>query len=477
MRPYTKFENPVALHRNEHTVNKTVETLSDKNYTLSNYAVTLDTATAQSIGDAITRRDINGVTRPFKDTLNAISREFSEADLSESREAIETALQERLPSSPSSLLDTLTDTNSRNELYNAMLETNDQTEDNIGLTRAEYMRLLETIVIAETPDSIDLSNKYRDNPGKYRDKKASLYSRALTTLDIFATNEPGLRPVREGMLEENSSALAEFLQRESSRRVAQDILSDHFDSIQQGTALSKKAELRYLIDEDEQQGDIEKFQILEWTMLPGDEESRESTRASIRRSVKANLKKQSLEDWDESRVDLLFEVADIGHKNGRQPEVYISNTFKSNAGVYLAVSLTHPQDPNKRIVLADNPLYGNAIYFVDEMLTERNPSTDTPYNWREVMVESKQEARRRGASRRVHVGEWEDFAYKICSYEGKPKEEAPTTFETPISPCEYEYQSEHKADSNTEMSDADRAIARADTALRVARELLTRLSS
>jgi hypothetical protein len=117
---------------------------------------------------------------------------------------------------------------------------------------------------------------------------------------------------------------------------------------------------------------------------------------------------------------------------GRHPEIYISSTFNNGAGLYLAVGLDHPQDSSKQIVVADNPVCGNALYFVDEMNTQSYDGI--PYAWNEVLGASKQIARDRGATRRYHTGNWVEVARAVCEYTGEHrKRETPVIApETPV---------------------------------------------
>lgn len=433
---YRKPHVTSAEVRTQRTIEKSIDTLANERYQLSRFDVTVDEETAAEIGEAIARRDSAAIIKPFGEILDSIEEEFDNSDLSDARDTIETTLQAILPSHPDTILAAITDSSSRQGLDYAITTTN----TNLGLSSTEYLRLLETILIAETPQSVDMSEQFRNNPKRYRGTPFGLYARAYTALDMLATSDVGVRSIREGVIEDNPDALAEYLKRETETRIARNILDAHITSIADGNAFQKAGEMRYLLDEDESLGEIEKFQILDWTMLPDDEESRSKSRKIIRDTVASISKHEDMEGWDESRVDLIFEIADIGRERNRQPELYISNTFKSGAGVYVAVSLTHPQDESKRIVVSDNPLYRNAIYFVDELATERDEN-GTQYGWRDVMVSKKYVARERGATRKYHVGNWQNFAYNICNYEGKTK--YPTQDEhidTPIKPHEYEFE-------------------------------------
>lgn len=407
--------------RQELIIEKSIDTLAGERLQVQDYShfeLTIDTDTARHLGDAISRRDLHGIITPFAETLDVISGDFADGDINEVRDSIETTFKNRLPSAPENFIEALTNPESREELDTAITQDNTR----LDMTSSEYLRMLETILVAETPENISLAHDFRSNPRRYRGTSCELYARAFTALDSMATHEPGVRLLREGVMENNQGALNRFLAREAESRLACDILGSHLDSIANGTAYQKAGEMRYVLGENEPQGEIEKFEVLEWEILPDGETSQStpSLRDRVRKEVEKTVKNGDMTDWDESRIDLLTDIASLGHERGRQPEMYISNKFKSGTGVYVAVSLTHPQDPTKRIVVADNPLSKNALYFVDELRTSINPDTDLRYEWRDVMVSNKQEARHRGATRRYHVGKWEGYALRICDYQGLP---------------------------------------------------------
>ncbi len=473
MSPDRRTTKPTPEERIKKTIEDSIDTLTGERYALSKFEVTIDEDVAAQIGEAISRRDSKAISEPFDPVLQSIEREYEDGDVSEVQATLDAKLAE-LPSQPENILAALTNQQSRLELDEAITVTN----DNLGLTPTEYMRLLETILIAETPENVDLSDTFRKNPKRFRHTPYGLYARAVTALDHIATQRLGVRSLREGITNDNPAALADYFKQAAETKLAQNILGNHYDSILDETSYQKAGELRYLLGENEVQGEIEKFEILDWTILPGDEDSRDVARKSIRHAVESSSKRRDLEDWDESRVDIIFEIADLGHERGRQPEVYISNTFKSGAGVYVAVSLTHPQDPNKRIVIADNPLYSNAIYFVDELQTERDESGQQ-YGWQEVMVSSKSAARARGAKRRYHVGNWENFAYKICDYEGKPVAETEDeTIHTPLSEPVYDFEdSETIVDDETSEASTPSATTVRQYGNAALREALARLDA
>jgi hypothetical protein len=169
--------------------------------------------------------------------------------------------------------------------------------------------------------------------------------------------------------------------------------------------------------------------LLSWSILPAEINQRRDKKAlkqaAMDLAVSDHQCKRLEEDWSDERIELIFDIARLGMDAGRHPDIYISSTFNNGAGLYLAVGLDHPQDSSKQIVVADNPVCGNALYFVDELNTQTHDGI--PYAWNEVLGASKKIARDRGATRRYHTGNWVEVARAVCEYTGEHRKR-----ETPV---------------------------------------------
>jgi hypothetical protein len=161
--------------------------------------------------------------------------------------------------------------------------------------------------------------------------------------------------------------------------------------------------------------------LLSWTILPPEISERRDKRAlkqaAMDRAVSDHQRKRLEEDWLDERIELIFDIARLGLDANRNPNIFISNTFDNGAGLYLAVGLTHPQDASKQVVVADNPVNGNALYMVDELNTQKRNGES--YVWNEVLGANKRIARERGATRRYHTGNWVEVARAVCEYTGE----------------------------------------------------------
>ncbi len=286
-----------------------------------------------------------------------------------------------------------------------------------------HVKLLETIIYASAPEGLNTFNPKYATTHRYRKGKSNIHARALNTLERMCEQEPGVRQIREKLLHSDEHPLDSYFAGLSKMRLAQKAYADIIETFQSGRADAKRAEVRNLLDTSNGFNELLGTHILNWEMLPDEILESPDRNRKIKQliSERSNNRKKLQETWSDERIDVLFDTAHLASSRGRTASIYISNTFDGGSGLYLAAVLSHPLDDEKFLAVADNPLKDNALYIVDEQLTEFDQQTGKQYRWRDVLGVHKRVARARGARRRYHTGDWSELPKAVCEYGGDYK--------------------------------------------------------
>ena len=375
---------------------------------------------ARTIGNAVSRRDTKTITDMLADPVTQLEEHYDEISIDELKGEWQAEIA-RLTGLDKSLPEIVADKELSAVLEQALTRNNGT---DFELRPIAYTKLLRTILYATMDDDADFSPRI-SGPRRGSTSQGRLHNRVNHLIASQADREIGVRGIREGILDLDETVLDVFLENYSRVRLAQNVIAEALEASHEGrlSELKRKTleELSADVDFDELLG----THILTWTMLPAELASSPDRNRIIKKKIKDEAKtdkqRKSIEDnWHDERIDLLFEVAHIAKRQGRDATIHISNTFDGGAGLYLAAELTHPADSEKRIVVADNPIFGNAIYMVDELTTESD-STGRQFGWKEVLGTYRKIARKRGARRRYHTGDWMDIARAVCSYSGNER--------------------------------------------------------
>ncbi len=289
----------------------------------------------------------------------------------------------------------------------------------LDLLPISYVKFLETIIYATAPEgltdfdpSFALSQRQR--------KKNGLHSRCLNVLETICDQELGIRKIREGLLRHEDDALDGYLRNLSRKLVAQKAYANIIELYNAGKADGMRDAARLQLESDDEFDELLHTHILNWEMLPAEITDSPDRNRRIRKIIHDRAKdKQGIDDnWSDENIDVLFETASLAISRGRQADIFISSTFDGGRGLYLATEISHPTNADKKIVIADNPIKGNALYIVDEELSSFDEETGRQYEWREVLGSYRRIARARGARRRYHTGNWAELPKAVCEYGG-----------------------------------------------------------
>lgn len=306
--------------------------------------------------------------------------------------------------------------NDTRELLNYVLTGSEKTQ--LGMDTTEYLKLIETIAIATMPDkgikSIPESRRSRTG-GSER----ALFNRSVSQLSMFADSTPGIRTMRENVLNTDPNALNKYLGSMVKSHSAQSVLANLME-LNEHDIRRKKAGLERIFNEEQIDHDMDiedLLHILEWKILNNDEEDRETRHTRIKKIIEGQSqterqRRQLDYDWCPERLDFLIEIAETAKTNGRHPSMFISNRFEEGAGVYVAVELDNPHDPTKKMLFADNPIAGNALYIVDEAGLSNE---GRPNYWQKVLGANRRIARERGALRKYHTKNWQAILPKVMT--------------------------------------------------------------
>lgn len=379
----------------------------------------LSTDEACLVGSAVATRNNKVINEVLSEPILQMDEYYDSFTITELTKEW-TAEVQRATDSDATLLEYLTD-----PTYQAKLDDvlSGRSDEKLEFPPIVMTKLLETILYATSPSGTTEFYPRAVGPRRRISKTQTLYERANYLLCTLADREIGVRTIREGLLADDETTLDSFLENLSRVHLAQKVIAETITKFSDGEADSLRiATLQKLEYGEDDFDELVGTHILTWELLPTEISDRPDRSTVIRDIVtgfaKTEEQRRAIKDeWHDERIDTLFEVAHIGTQQGREAELYISSTFNTGAGLYIAASLTHPLDKEKRIVVADNPINGNALYMVDELLTETDDE-GRRYGWREVLGSHKRIARARGARRRYHTGDWSQLSRAVCEYGG-----------------------------------------------------------
>ena len=297
----------------------------------------------------------------------------------------------------------------------------DSRSHQLTLQTDSYIRLLHTIAIATMPDEGFRDRHATNQRERKKTSRAGVFAMAVNILDSIASREPGLRRLREGILDdEQTSPLDVYLSRLQQSETAKIALADIIDFPDKEAVIAEREVILAKLRDAEPADYNEelKTHLLSWEILPHSHDDSESTKRRLKERAKdlaktPKARERAEQAWDETRLDALFMIAHQEADKGREVEVYISSAFNNSQEFYVAVEFSHSNGSDAKIVIADNPMSDNAIYLVDEEHTTFVDDTNR-HKWRQVLGASKKIARLRGARRRFHVGEWQHVAEQFC---------------------------------------------------------------
>lgn len=408
-----------APQRHNQITHKAKELLTDKSLGSGTHRFLISANEAVMVGEAVSHRDYRALNEILSSAVDGMRGVYHEMPIDSVQSAWERSLQQTTDL-PGDTLEFIQSNTHREGLIH--LFEDDSYGDALDMDPIVYVKMLETIAYASAPDVPDFKEQYftARNCRKGTDERA-LFSRTMLTLRTLSDQEPGIRNVREKLLDDDASGVDEYLRRLSTMMLAREAYGTIVDDFSDGQANTMREAVCHELGALHADEELALTHLLSWTILPPEisekRDKRALKQAAMERAVSDYQRKRLEEDWSDERVEFIFDTARLGHEARRNPQIYISNTFDNGAGLYLAVGLTHPQDVTKQIVIADNPVNGNALYFVDELNTENHHGT--PYAWNEVLGTSKRLARDRGATRRYHTGNWVEVAHAVCEYTGE----------------------------------------------------------
>ena len=426
--------NETPLKRRNLITDKAKELLTDAPLGSDNHRFLMSAREAALVGDAIGRRDHDTLQDVLGGAINEMTRAYDEVTIDTVQSTWERSLQ-RTTGLPGDTLEFINSATHREELIHLLEQ--DIYGDTLNIDPIAYVKMLETLAVATAPDVNDFKERYfTAKDSRKSDSERALFSRSMLTLRDLSDQEPGIRNVREKLLDGDSSGMDEYLRRSSVMTLAREAYGSIAEQLNEGAAGDARKLVRDDLGALRTDEELMLTHLLSWSILPPEVNQRRDKRAlkqaAMDLAVSDHQRKRLEEDWSDERIELIFDIARLGMDAGRHPDIYISSTFNNGAGLYLAVGLDHPQDSSKQIVVADNPVCGNALYFVDEMNTQSHDGIS--YAWNEVLGASKQIARERGATRRYHTGNWVEVARAVCEYTGEHrKHETPViATETPV---------------------------------------------
>lgn len=405
--------------RRDRITGKAQELLTGRPVGSDNHRFLMSSNEALVVGDAIARRDYDALNDTLGGAVDSMQYAYNSLDISTVQTTWERSLQ-AATGLPGDTLEFVNSSAHRAKLIE-MLEQ-DCYGTSLDIDPIAYVKMLESITYATSPDVPDFKERYF-TARNYRksDTERALFSRTMMTLRTLSDQEPGIRNVREKLLDDDTSGFDEYLRRYSVMQLSREAYASIIEDFSEGRAAEKCKVTRDDLGALRTEEELMLTHLLTWTILPPEISERHDKRAlkqaAMDRAISDYQRKQLEENWSDERIELIFDIARLGVDANRNPNIYISNTFNNGAGLYLAVGLSHPQDATKQVVVADNPVNGNALYMVDELNTEK--SDGTYYEWYEVLGASKQVARERGATRRYHTGNWVEVARAVCEYTGE----------------------------------------------------------
>lgn len=408
------------LKRRDLITDKAKELLADTPLGSENHRLLMSAHEAELVGDAIGRRDHAMLNDVLGGAINAMTHAYHEVSIDTVQSTWEGSMQQVTQHKGDTL--EFINSSAHREALNQLLEQ-DNYGDALDLDPIAYVKMLETLALATAPD-VDEFRERHFTAKDYRKSgsERALFSRSMLTLRTLSDQEPGIRNVREKLLDGDSAGMDEYLRRTSIMTLSREAYSHVAEVFNDGKALEVRKITRDDLGALRTEEELMLTHLLSWTILPPEISERRDKRAlkqaAMDRAISDYQRTRLEEGWSDERIELIFDIARLGLDANRNPKIYISNTFDNGAGLYLAVGLTHPHDAGKQVVVADNPVNGNALYMVDELNTQR-PDGESSYVWNEVLGASKRIARERGATRRYHTGNWVEVARAVCEYSGE----------------------------------------------------------
>lgn len=401
------------------------ELLSDQFCSFGDQSFILSEKEAETVGRAIAERDHIMLHDVIGELIDQAANDYIETDALDYSLEWDTAL--RRNHGPGSHYGRYFSHENLTFLLNEVLVH--ESQEDLELDDTAYLKMLETTAILSMPDT-----GYVNPPALRRSRKGfgykPLYNRAISMLNSYAMHGPGIRGIREGILDQDAQSLDTYIASTVRSHNAQNSLAKIIDMTPEEIEKEKKR-LLYAVSGDSGELDVdypEQLHILQWNMLDSGYD-RDTQRGIIRRIIEdqpqtEQQREKIARDWEPERIDFLIEIAEAAVIEGRNPNMYISSRFNAGTGVYIAVELNHPHDNEKKIVFADNPLAGNALYIVDEMKLQNE---GRPASWPQVLGSSRKVARQKGATRKYHTKDWQDIVPKILSM-GEVQQETPPTY-------------------------------------------------
>ena len=389
------------------------ELLADQSCSFGDQSFILSEKEAEQVGAAIANRDHIMLHDVVGDLIDQVTNDYIDTDALDYSPDWDAAL--RKSHGPGAHYGRLFEHENYTLLLNELLVHESQEE--LGLDDVAYLKMLETTAILSMP-----STGYVNPPESRRSRKGigykPLYNRAISMLNSHALHGPGIRTVREGILSQDTQSLDTYIASTVRSHNAQNSLA-RIVTMTPEEVVSEKKRLLYAVSGDSSELDIDysdQLHILQWNMLDGSQD-RDTQRDIIRRIIEdqpqtEQQREKTVRNWEPERIDFLIGIAEAATLEGRNPNIYISSRFNTGSGVYIAVELEHPHDKKKKIVFADNPLAGNALYIVDEMKLQNE---GRPASWPQVLGSSRKVARQKGATRKYHTKDWQDIVPKILS--------------------------------------------------------------
>lgn len=410
-----------SSEREKKILNSAQEVLPSHACGINGRNIILSDGDAQRIGSAIIRRDRDTLYDIFSEPIRDMIDDYDNLEVAELKDEWVAAFQQST-GIDADLSTFLHNPASREALNDALVG---KSREELGMGPVGYIKMLETLAIADAP-ALLVENGFKDrydSPRYRRSGPNALFGRAVSILRGIAGDEPGIRKIREEIIEGNEDGIDDFAAQLSESGLANRAYTNIIDMFNNRLLPQAQHDVRDILFACAEQvayDELEITHILDWTILPPGMGEDPNISQRLKNSCIAQLETPEHraiveKDWKDERVDFIFNLAHMGFDEGRNPQIYISSKFKGGLGFYLGVELDHPHMPGKKIVCADNPIHGNAVYLVDES----NSSTDgagRQYTWQEVLGEHKHLARRRGAKRRYHTGDWQGLAKKVIGF-------------------------------------------------------------
>jgi hypothetical protein len=175
---------------------------------------------AAIVGDAIGRRDHVTIHGVLGGAIDEMRRVYAGVTVDSVQSTWERSLQ-RVTGMPGDTLEFINSSQHREELIRLLEQ--DSYGDTLDIDPIAYVKMLETVAVATAPDVNDFKERYftaKDN--RKADSERALFSRAMLTLRDLSDQEPGIRNVREKLLQGDTSGMDTYLRRSSIMSLARE---------------------------------------------------------------------------------------------------------------------------------------------------------------------------------------------------------------------------------------------------------------